>query len=515
MKYLIFVYCEGTEAKFSVVSNENGKIKIVHSFHVTLSESSVAKKKLDGKEINFDSLEEDGLNLDKIEGVDISLNVEKETDLVMISKGLSRFKLSSCNFIPIISEPIANFHVFDGMGELDKNKLLDILIQDIYKTKNISISKDRVDFVPLNDKSVLSIFAEDSIPCADLVNSLAELEGKRYYKIKTIKSAEVALANYVSHTVKFFPEDYSLIIHIGKEASKLIFLEGQSLKHIGSTLDIGTKNIHTYDVYFSKILLEMENGGIPRLDNVILCGDDKSENIVLSFYGTFPEANVIELKFDDFDVSEISEDDKENISSYAITLSAAYEYYHEQKKEFTGINILPVEIQENQKFLQFGWHSYLMLVLFFFAAFGITVLSLSNKSEMNKLDLEIQRLTEMKKRNEEILNQMVPLQDKIANFDNTQSILDSATVGTEVWSNSIQKIADFIERRRDFWISHFEAKDISNITLKGFSLSRKSLTEFSRYSNASILNSILYEPLRDKPAFSFNISLNPNRDKAK
>lgn len=512
MKYLVFIYCEGTESKFAVATKENDKIKIVHTFGVTLSASTAAKKDLSNKEINFDSLDGEGLNLDKIEGADISMNIEKETDLVLISKGLARFKLSNCTFIPIITDPTTNFHVFDGNSELDKNKLLDIIIQDLYKSKNISVTKDRIDFVTLNDKSNLAIFAEGSIPCADLVNSLAELEGKRYYIIGTIKNAEVALANYVSHTVKFFPEDYSLIIHIGKEASKLIFLEGQSLKHIGTTLDIGTKNLHTYDVYFSKILLEMENGGIPRLDNVILCGDDRSENIVLSFYGTFPEANVIELKFDNFDFAEISEEDKENISSFSVPAAAAYEYYAEQKKEFFGINILPTEIKENQKFLQFGWHSYLMLVLFFFAAFGITVLSLSNVSEMDKLDLEIQRLSDMKKRNEEILSQMTPLQDKIANFDNTQAVLDSATVGTEVWGNSIQKIADFIERRRDFWVSHLDAKDISNITLKGYALSRKSLTEFSRYSHASILNNVMYEPLREKAAFSYNMSLQPNRD---
>lgn len=506
MKYFIFVYCEGTESKYAVLTKENNNIKVVHTFSVTLSASTIAPKELSKGEVNFDSLEPEGLNLDKIEGADISLNVEQETDLVLISKGLSRYKLSTATFIPIISDPTVNYHVFEGGTELEKNKLLDIIIQDLYKSKNIAITKDRIDFVKLNDKSNLSIFVEGSIPCADLINSLAALEGKRYYKIGTIKSAEVALANYVSHTVKFFPEDYSLIIHIGKEVSKLIFLEGQNLKHIGATLDIGTKNLHTYDVYFSKILLEMENGGIPRLDNVILCGDDRSENIVLSFYGTFPEANVIELKFDKFDLSEISEDDRENISSYSIPIAAAFEFYAEQSKEFSGINILPTEIKENQKFLQFGWHSYLMLVLFFIAAFGTTVLVLSNISEMKKLDIEIQRLTEMKKRNEEILSQMTPLQEKISNFDNTQAILDTAAAGTEVWGNSIQNIADFIERRRDFWISHLESKDNSTITLKGYSLSRRSLTEFAKYSFKSILNNITYEPLREKAAFSFSMN---------
>jgi hypothetical protein len=31
------------------------------------------------------------------------------------------------------------------------------------------------------------------------------------------------------------------------------------------------------------------------LDNIIVCGEDDSENLILSFYGTFPEANVSRL----------------------------------------------------------------------------------------------------------------------------------------------------------------------------------------------------------------------------
>ena len=48
----------------------------------------------------------------------------------------------------------------------------------------------------------------------------------------------------------------------------------------------------------------MENGGITSLDNIIVCGEDDSENLILSFYGTFPEANVSRLEFDDVDISD-------------------------------------------------------------------------------------------------------------------------------------------------------------------------------------------------------------------
>ncbi|MBU1096743.1 MAG: hypothetical protein CVV23_01475 [Ignavibacteriae bacterium HGW-Ignavibacteriae-2] len=512
MKPLISVYTEGNETKIAVVSLEKDLPRVLKVFSTTISSPSGSPDKIQdlgidtlGGDISFESLEDNspvGADTDN-------------SDVGILSRELNEFKLSRSSFIPVTTDPSVNFHVYEGEKLKDRNKQLDLIIKDIEKTKGIFVNKDSIDFVELDDKSYLCTFLESSVPCVNIVNQLAGYHRRRYYKIETIKNAEIALANYVSRSTKFFPEDYTLIIHIGKESSKLIFLEGQKLKHIGTTLDIGTHNLHTYDVYFSKILLEMENGGIPRLDNVVLCGDDRSENLVLSFYGTFPEANVVELKFENFDVSQLKQDVLENLSSFSIPIAAAYEFIREKEDNIQGINILPKYILDNQKFLQFGWHSYLMLALLFVATFFVTFMVLKNFSTISKHDAEIARLEALQKKNEEIINQIAPLTNRIANFDNTQAILDSATVGTEIWGTTIEKISNFVERRRNFWITHLETTQNNEILLKGFSLSRSSLTEFARDNDASIINNVLYEPLREKNAFSFSINIfhanNPNK----
>lgn len=506
MKPLIYLYCEGTETKVVVVSREKNEIQVIKSFSISMvgttdtSSGNMPELGIDtmSTEINFESLEE---------GSNLSGSSEDASDIGLLSSELSEFNLKNASFIPITTDPSINFHVYEGEKLPDKNKQLDLILKDIEKSKGIFVSKDSLDFVELDEISYLCAFLESNVPCVEMVNQLAGYHERRYYKIDTIKNAEIALANYVTRSTKFFPEDFTLVIHIGKETSKLIFLEGQKLKHIGTTLDIGTQNIHTYDVYFSKILLEMENGGIPRLDNVVLCGDDKSENLVLSFYGTFPEANVVELKYDLFDSSNLNEDQIENISSYAIPLSAAYEHANEKSGDIDGINILPKYIQENQKFLQFGWHSYVMLAVLFITTFLLTFLILSNINEINTLETEVSILEGLQKKNEELINQITPLTNKIANFDNTQSILDSLTSKTETWGNTFESVSNFIERRRNFWVTHIETVNANEILLRGYSLSRSSLTEFAREHKSSILNDVLYEPLREKNAFSYSVNL--------
>ncbi|MGD8779692.1 MAG: hypothetical protein PVH88_12105 [Ignavibacteria bacterium] len=511
MKPYIFIYCEGSENKIVVFNKDKNGIKLLKTVSVKSTSALAGTEAEHVSDFNLEGMGED-ISFDKLDSGDFSSVATQDSDVSGINNALFDVKLSQSQFIPVITEPTANYHIYDGQIEEDKNKLIEAILKDIQETKGFYVSNDLIDCTRLNDNGVLSVFVEGEIACVGMINSLAVLNGRRYYKIPTIKSAEISLAYYVSKTTKFYPEDYSLIIYTGKEYSKLIFLEGQRLKHIGTTLDIGTQNLHTYDVYFSKILLEMENGGIPRLDNVILCGEDRSENLVLSFYGTFPEANVNELSFDAIDKSLLNEEDEKELSGFSIPIASAVDFFDELENTHKGINILPKYIQENQKFLQFGWHSYAILPLLFAATFYFTVQVLFNNKELNELDGEINRLKNLQQQNMEIIDQITPLDIKIKNFSQTQAILDSATVGTEVWGNLLDKVSSFVERRRNFWVSKVETIDNGQVKFIGYTLSRRSITEFARDNNSSTLDRILYEPLRDNSAFAYEVTFPVNQE---
>jgi len=515
MKPVVFIYCEGNDVKLAAVSKEKGNTKIHRVASLTMSRALYGTSKRNiitelessspSGEISFDSLE-------NVSSHDSDLDT---SDVGLFQSSLYGLNIGSLQFVPMITEPIANYHIYEGPKEANKNKLLQAIITDIQSAKGIDVDVDSIDVTELNDKSLLSVFIEGEIPSVNLINLLANYNKKRYLKIPTVKTAELPLAYYVSKTNKFFPEDNTLIIYIGKEYSKLIFLEGQKLKHIGAALDIGTKNLHTYDVYFSKILLEMENGGIPKLDNIILCGEDRSENLILSFYGTFPEANVTEFKFDGQNTSALSEEDIKNLALYAVPLAVAEEYFDELSKTYQGINFLPKYIQENQKFLQFGWHSYVLLLFAFIATFFLTFQILSSYQKIKEQDYEIERLTQRQIQNQALVDEITPLENRISTFDATQAVLDSAAAGSGIWNKNIMRISDFMERRRNFWITKLESTEKEEIRLNGFALSRSVLTEFAEFNGSSLLKNIYYEPLREKSAFSYNISVKLEQDTLK
>jgi len=390
------------------------------------------------------------------------------------------------------------------------------IAEEIQKQRNVAVDKDNIGYVPLADKSYLSVFVGGEIDCVKVINSLANYNGKRFYKISAVKSAELSLAYYVTKKEKFFPDDSSLIVYIGKDYSKLIFLKGRKLKHIGSTLDIGKTNLHTYDVYFSKILLEMENGGIPSLDNIIVCGEDDSENLLLSFYGTFPEANVTKVDFKELDTVELPKETKEILSSYCIPIAAAQDYFADLGGEHKGINLLPKYVIEQQKFLQFGWHSYAMLPLLFFATFFFTQRTLKNFTKQNKLDKEIVQYQKLHDKNQAIIEQITSLEGKINNFGRTQAILDSVSSGTLVWTRAANNISSFIKKKKNLWLTAVSLDAENKVKLEGYSLNKYVVTDLAYSLRAAELKGIYFETLREKNSYKFTLSFDiTNYNRAK
>jgi len=503
MKQILCLYCEGTDTKVAVFTKENNSIKISKAFSLDTINTANTQQGMDASPQSL--LEPDaGLMIDGIEGAALSAPSSSGSLVeALMNSELTGIKLNKIEFIPVLTEPAIYYQVISRKTQESKASTGEFI--DEAKLKERKLDKQNYGFVELADKSSLTAYLTEDISCFKLINSLANINGKRYYKISSVKCAEISLAYYVAKQKKFFPDDYSLVVYIGKEYSKLIFMHGRKLKHIGATLDVGTANLHTYDVYFSKILLEMENGGVPNLDNIVVCGEDDSENLMLSFYGTFPEADVSRLEFDNISLNGLSNEIREKISSFTVPIAAASEFFDEQAKQYKGLNLLPNYIKEEQKVFQFGWHGYLVLPLLFYTAFYLTMQILTSHSDISKLNNEILQQSEMKKQNIEILSQIEALDARISSFDQTQAILDSVSKGTEIWGGLIEDISDFTSMKKSFWIRSMNVESGDMIKIEGHSLNKYVLTEFASQIESAILKNIIYEPIREKDAYRFSV----------
>lgn len=503
MKNIICVYCEGNDSKFAIFHKVKNQIKLVKAASVDLYKAQSASSQ-DSASLNLsdDSLQIEGLDGDSfIAGGDASPVVEG-----IINAELDGINLAKADFVSILTEPSIYYQVFTKKTSETKSSLTQEILSGSGEIREKKIDRETYGKVELAGGGSLTAYLSQDVPCFNMINRLAAFNKRRNYKIKSVKSAELSLARYVAKKKKFFPDDHSLVVYIGKEYSKLLFMHGRDLKHIGTSLDVGTTNLHTYDVYFSKILLEMENGGIPNLDNIVVCGEDDSENLILSFYGTFPEANVSRLEFDGIVIENLSEDVRIKLSSYAIPIAVITELNDELNKEYTGINLLPKYILEDQKVLQFAWHAYIVVPLIFLLAFYLTYRILDNENEIKKLDTEIAVQTDLRNQNIELLSQIEFLDGKINSFDQTVTLLDSVSSGAEVWGRTLHSLSGFIGQKKNLWVRTMSIEDSIKIKIDGHALNKKVLTEFAQQLDSALLKNINYDDIRGIDAFRYSLT---------
>jgi hypothetical protein len=124
------------------------------------------------------------------------------------------------------------------------------------------------------------------------------------------------------------------------------------------------------------------------------------------------------------------------------------------------------------------------------------------------MDKEITEKTILMRQNQEILSKIAAIEGKISSFDQTQAILDSATVGTGIWKGIISQISNFCGSNNNLWLSKMTKGEGNEVFAEGYSLYRNSLTDFAYSIEDAVLKSMLYEELRERSAYKFNLNFN-------
>jgi hypothetical protein len=175
MKSIIFTYCEGSDTKIAVVQKEKDKIKVVQTtaFDVIAPEFNI-QDDMEGLKLDVDDLGIEGRAKEESRTRSAGLS-----NLSVINNSLKNFNLARSLFIPVITEPTIHYHVFEGNKKDSTANFTQEVIEDIQKSKDVTLDKENLSYVELSDKSWMAVFISGEVPCIGQINSLAQYNGKR------------------------------------------------------------------------------------------------------------------------------------------------------------------------------------------------------------------------------------------------------------------------------------------------------------------------------------------------
>jgi Tfp pilus assembly protein PilN len=408
-----------------------------------------------------------------------------------------------------LSEPAVTYQEFETNFGLKGTKLKKKIIEDISATRSTPPLLDSLEMIPTATGGVLAIIREDGLHLFELLSELRSFLGGRLPLVKSIDSADTALMGLVRASYELGESEISVIVYVGHDFSRLIFMQGNNYLHFAPIISEGYGSANVENTIYSRILLEQDNIALSRIDRIILAGESHKISMVEALAPQFPHSTVEYLKAPELDLSTFDGQVGEQISEYAIPIVAAWEALDPKAKGFYHTNLIPTSIIEGQKVFKLAWHGWLAaLAVIVSIVFFYTSILKQNAEIINARDAlqkKQARLADI-----EVLQQReTTLNDEIKKYNLATVIYDSLAPGSDRWSRVLHYLANSIEDLNSVWIYNLKKDDQNSNTLviSGRSVYRTRIPRLASVFERATLRAVRTTTIRGKIIYDFDIAV--------
>lgn len=376
------------------------------------------------------------------------------------------------------------------------------------------LSTDRVAFISQTptDEGVPRYLAVKASEENAVTTTLSELrsEKRRIPPAKLLDSEVPLYLGLARATRPEQPEEevdepvYSLVVRAGADDTVVLFLEGGKLRH--------TENLRSLTAFeppetiCSRVLLLQDEYGIGDISQVLLCSEDREDDLAESFEMFFPEASVSAMR-DVLPPSKVERDRSEmKASAIPATLAALRLIKDEQYQGvFEDINFLPAELRRRQFVLPVSWQIialYVVLfctVLFFVARFFTLQSTIADYRD--RVDQDDPTLVD---EDPNVLQARIDsLQQVHAEYMRGLDVLEDLMVGSDRWSRAMETTAREMSIVEGLWVDSWQPSG-SEIELRGNSVSRDGVVTLAERLDGRI-ETLTFAEIRDWPVYSYRL----------
>ena len=503
MKKYVGIFIDGPETKVAIVSKTSGGLKLedIVTFGLKGSPHEFFGPKKTEFEVDSDTI--------LFEPTVVS---EEELEEPMLSNVLSGKvrNIKDIVFVPVVTEPQVSYLILNNVPKLKDKELKQYIIDKWLETKVSSIDEKNLRYYKYTEDTYITIYINEDYPVLKEIEKFARFWKMRMPRIPFISGGDICLASYVLNKYNIQPDKNYLIVHIGIDSSRIIFISNKTIKHISSYLGIGVQTAGFHDIIISKINLEMDIAQVSEIDKIFLAGEVAETTVQLTFYGSFPLAEVEVVKFDELDISALPEEKREQIPVYAFCIAPLFFLLRKDKSKTPFVNLLPYDLIESQKVFKLSPVGYALLFLIFVAVVFFTQKYITNNKKIQVLDEEIRGKQLLIAENAELVNRVNQLSQRIEAGLKIQRTIDTLILGAERWTEILMKIQEYQPDRRRIWLTSFAASD-DEVKITGVGINKYTIPDFSDHLDKALLKSMISQELRDREINRFEITLNPEK----
>lgn len=354
------------------------------------------------------------------------------------------------------------------------------------------------------DGSLLLATFEGPLPLLQSIDRVEEFYPGKIF-IQDILPTEMALVGLVRENHVLEEDEYTAVIQAGRTVSRIIFLKGENVYSLLPLINVGTQSKNIMSTLFSKILLELDQENIPRLDRIILTNISREEHKQY-LSSQFPDILVETLQLNEEKI-QISPNLGQNITEYASAISMAWSASSSSEDAFPDLSMIPDYVIDRQKVLKLEWHGIFLLVLIamlpvifnhFYHQQMDVLESLRQEKRVVWQQIETQNL---------VKEYADSLQTELSLVNTRLSMLDTLSQGSLRWSKTLELISEGFEQINSSWITSLSNQK-GRLQLKGYTLYKSRIPRIANLFADVEIEDIVAEEERDAVIYRFSMTVN-------
>lgn len=510
-KLAVGVYVEGALLHVVCLARRKNKIRLVNAEIVRVARQPVvqpAEEQLIGEVSNLiyednGEFSEEPHTIEELLSEPSTSSHGGSEELLAVLNQLPRKKLRIAFSLP---EPYIYYAYFFKDFDLKGKKLEQRLIGELSKERTASqaLEPEAIRILRLADGRLMVIVRDDPAPLYASLDALRNNQLRKMPQIEFVETAEISLVNLVKANYELKDGQITAIIHTGVETSRLIFLHGREILNISYIIGAGTESENIANTIYSRLLLEQDNLNLQTLNRIILAGEAFEAGLEKFLRKKLPESIEVEhLSFERLGMVGLDP----LLSRFAVPMGSALRALGAAAKDSHDIDITPYAFRDNQKRFKLGILGWIFLLIIPFLTFYMTVQVSRQHQELTGLQnrlqaahAELDELHDMEKR-------LDAQQEKLANYEKATTVLDSMNVSSNEWSGFLEKVSGITRDIGNIWVTDIVQTSGSKIQLKGYSLQRGRIPEFSDALRKATLNKVEVQEIRKQRVYNFEIEL--------
>ena len=466
-------------------------------------EEEEGEPKVTEEEEDAPEQEPDLIDIAEADPEDFETPETNENLLSNVFTGLSTKKIDCALNIPV-GESI--FHVISNQdySSVKHKEIANVVEDKLYTFYGEAYSRVISSYEVQENGSLLISSIEGAPQFLRVLDGAEDLYMGKLF-IREILPEEIALLGVIRANHTIAEDELNAVIYVGDKTSRIIFLEGRSIRTILPLVNEGRKSSNVFNTLFSKILLELDQENIPRLDRIFLA-NQKDINGHTFFASQFPDIDIISPEFAP-EKLEIDESVQGNIERYTNSIAIAWRITGLDSECFPNLSLLPEYVRERQKVLKLEWYGIVLLILVALTPIIFNFQYQEKKHTIENLERSIALTSSQIEQLQPVKTVVDSMMAEYSVIEAQLNRMDTLSAGSMKWSRTLEVISEGFAQITSSWLVDLHSTN-DNFILQGFSLYRNRIPRLaSIFADAEILE-ITEQEFRGVTLYSFRLRVN-------